>query len=64
MFLELDNLIEEYIKDWELQAGLEDLTEAQKEINFELEEGNINDAIEIQGQNTEKQKLLQYGGTR
>ena len=64
MFVELDRLIEDYIKDWELQSGLEDLTEAQKEINFELEEGNINDAIEIQGQNQQKQQLLQYGGSR
>ena len=64
MFTELDALIEDYIKEWENQAGLEDIVEAQKEINYELEEGNINEAIDIQKQNTEKQQLLQYGGSR
>ena len=64
MFEELDALITNYIKEWENQAGLDALVEAQKEINFELGEGNINEAIDIQQQNTEKQQLLQYGGSR
>ena len=64
MFDELDHLIREYKQMYEEELGINNLVEAQKEINFELEEGNINEAINIQKQNTQRQQLLQYGGSR
>jgi len=60
---ELKSVIKEYKENAEQIIDLEAIVEAQKEVNFELERGNVNEAIDIQKQNTQRQ-LLQYGGSR
>lgn len=60
---ELRWTIKKYKKAAEDTIDLSEIIEAQKEVNFELEQGNVNEAINIKNQNTKRQ-LLQYGGTR
>ena len=64
LFLALDEVVKEWDAIGEEAVDLDALVEAQKEINFELEESNVNEAINIQKRNTSKQELLQYGGSR
>jgi len=44
--------------------GIAETIEAQQEINYEMKEGEVNRAGEVQKKHLETQKLLQFGGKR
>ena len=64
MYRELRALIKEYKGVAETTIDLNELINAQKEIDYEVGEGNINEAVKIQQRNTKRQELLEYGGSR
>ena len=64
MYRELRAIIKEYKGIAETTIDLNELINAQKEIDYEVGEGNINEAVKIQQRNTKRQELLEYGGSR
>tara|TARA_R100000458_G_scaffold45255_1_gene43468 strand:+ start:1242 stop:5543 length:4302 start_codon:yes stop_codon:yes gene_type:complete len=64
MYDEIRKLVKEYKGIAETTINLNNLIEAQREINYNVGEGNINEAEKIRQRNTGKQELLQYGGSR
>ena len=64
MYDEIRKLVKEYKGIAETTINLNNLIEAQREINYNVGEGNINEAEQIRQRNTGKQELLQYGGSR
>ena len=64
MYREIKAVVKQYKELAEQVIDLNSLIEAQQAIDYHVEEGDIDQAERIRKLNTQRQQLLQYGGSR